>query len=62
MAETTSSPMTAQTTDQDMFMHAVSDVDHDHKVGRHEFAHFIFHMAAADLVHQETDVSPEVST
>ncbi len=30
---------------------AVSDVDSDHVVGRHEFADFIFHMAAADLAH-----------
>lgn len=30
---------------------AVSDVDSDHKVGRHEFDDFIFHMAAADLAH-----------
>ena len=37
---------------------AVSDIDHDHKVSRHEFAHFIFHMAAADLVHQQTDPGP----
>lgn len=29
----------------------VSDVDSDHKVGRHEFDDFIFHMAAADLAH-----------
>lgn len=32
-------------------MSAVSDVDSDHKVGRHEFDDFIFHMAAADLAH-----------
>ena len=30
---------------------AVSDVDSDHVVGKHEFADFIFHMAAADLAH-----------
>lgn len=30
---------------------AVSDVDSDHKVSRHEFDDFIFHMAAADLAH-----------
>ena len=29
----------------------VSDVDSDHKVGRHEFDDFVFHMAAADLAH-----------
>lgn len=29
----------------------VSDVDSDHVVGKHEFADFIFHMAAADLAH-----------
>lgn len=44
---------------------AVSDVDSDHKVGRHEFADFIFHMAAADLAHssqpqQEVQVCPSV--
>lgn len=44
---------------------AVSDVDSDHKVGRHEFADFIFHMAAADLAHgsqsqQEVLVCPSV--
>ena len=29
----------------------MSDTDHDHLVGRNEFADFIFHMAAADLAH-----------
>lgn len=44
----------------------VSDVDNDHKVGRHEFADFIFHMAAADLAHSSqpqqegTDAQPEL--
>ena len=29
----------------------MSDTDHDHLVGKNEFADFIFHMAAADLAH-----------
>lgn len=41
----------------------VSDVDSDHVVGRHEFADFIFHMAAADLAHSSdpsVDSAPKV--
>lgn len=42
---------------------AVSDVDSDHVVGKHEFADFIFHMAAADLAHGSEpsgDSAPQV--
>lgn len=41
-------------------LRAVSDIDHDHKVGRHEFPDFIFHMAAADLAHQDPIPSLQV--
>lgn len=42
----------------------VSDVDSDHVVGKHEFADFIFHMAAADLAHGSEptgDTKPQAS-